>query len=83
MKKIDEIILQIISHAIGNWISCQKANKEKRMTDFSISSISMISILFEIEKKFGISITESHKNVNCSHTIDELIGYVKDKNGSH
>lgn len=77
LKQIESLVIQTISHAVGGSFSPSEILQADSMRDLSLSSLSFISVLFELQKVTGISVGEANKKILHSDSVSSLIAYVK------
>ncbi|MGB3466509.1 MAG: acyl carrier protein [Cyclobacteriaceae bacterium] len=79
MKEPDKTIYTIVSNAIGGSIAPEKLDKETKLSDLGITSMTFISILFEMESMLGVEVADAVEDIESLDSIEGLIDYVERK----
>ena len=76
MEHIQQLVFTIISDAINGNISPKDLNESMKLTELGINSMTLISILFEMESTLDIEIADIIEDIEPPETIEELISLV-------
>ena len=79
MKEPDKTIYEIVSNSIGGSVSADNLAPDTKLADLGITSMTFISILFEMESKLGIEVADAVEDIEELDSIGGLIEYVKKK----
>ena len=77
MKNIKDTVLEIVSKAINGKVLLEDLNEETRIDELGINSMTLISILFEMENVFDFEIADMIADFEPPQTIGELININK------
>lgn len=76
MEDIKKLVFTIISDSINGTINPDNLNEEMNLTELGINSMTLISILFEMESSLDIEIADFLEDMDPPETIKGLIQLV-------
>lgn len=76
MEYIKKLVFTIVSDSINGTIDPDNLKEEMNLTELGINSMTLISILFEMESSLDIEIADLLEDIDPPETIEGLIQLV-------
>lgn len=76
MEDLKNKVVDIVFNAINGKVLKEDLKTEMKLEELGINSMTLISILFEMESEFGFEIADAIEDFDPPETIGELVDFV-------